>query len=706
MANISRYLCLAIGAMLIAAGLLIINSDRVQEQAVSDAGRLVASRMIGGSSFADLPAGDATGLSAAPSGRGEEAWSFLGPQVGGWMRSLVAFTTAYLAGILIMVFGAAVLGLAVPSGAFGAGELPEKSSVKWACLLMLAQASFFLGCGFAAYIVTDFRGGHLFLGTRSSALLVTCAAMTSFSHRSRAISLFGYYCGLLLTPVLGLNFLRLALKQPVTADALGIDTVLKVLMAISSFVAIVLLWRAVPGGLSRARASLQLRRLAAGAGAAVLLAGFCITKASMLPQQALAEGRAAKLIDDPQVQNALAKMGVPEELIEAGRQKLADPATDLSDMESLKTAAVEVITEWQETHAPKVPDRTGTDWFASATPGRSSSPFFWEAETRLDFQDLTRSINELSPEEVHQLLRRANIDVDVSDPCTLQRLKQEAYAVDLNDPRVRRAIRELDLDRQTWFDQTPTRPRIDHRITSQPAQTTTTADVGMTKSSASEHHPEDVERQVSSSTTVRPLITRPLPSPVNNRVPDPRIAGSRVQSGQGPTQRTRQRLSRPPVGPPPPEEVPDDEPTDDHPSPPIEVPLLGALDPEIVAEALPEATPEPLPPVEVTTEPIEIIIPDPGEPVETEIAVVEETPEITGEEPEPEAQSSMTAPPPPPPPPAPLSRFAAMDQTIQKITNRARGYGILFMLVGSITFLAAVLLRRTGWSQGTAKEST
>ena len=714
MSSMFRYLCLAAGAVLIIAGWFVINSERIQQATIENMGRVVASRMLAEST--DGPAGTRTCALAAPSAAdpGDSSWSFLGPQMGSWMRALLTATTSYIFGVVIIILGAALIGLAVPAGSFGGGKIPRGSGVNWACLLMLAQACLFLCCGFAAFYAADFRGGHMFLGTRSAAILVLCAALTSFIRHSRAVGLVGYYSGLILTPVLGLNFLRLALKQPITLDALNFAIVAKALMGLSSFVAIIILWRALPGGLDRARLSLQVRRFAAGAGAAVLLAGFCVTKASLLPQQALAEGNAAVLLDDPQIKTTLEELGVPQELIDAGREKLAEMGTDLDDLEGLQAAAAEVLSEWEEDHPDALAEGRGEELLQVARQVTGTAPTATGGDVPSDARNISDLLNELSTSQMQQLLREAGVNADLTKPGAMERARQEAGNVDVNDPRVREALNKLGLDRPTSSGETAPPSTAVSQVSQQDAQTVSSRiDGAAAVGTGNAQSVTGSGRLAQPPNANQPRTIRPLPSRIDNRIADPRLSGTRVPPGEWATYRTPRPSSPPPSVPPRVKPATDVE----HHA--VEVPQSGSADPareparDVMTEAAWFNTTEFDETPDFNTiesdawlEPLAIA---PDESAGTPFAPPIEDDENAGGqqiEAQTEGRSAMpavTSPPPAPPPPAGPDTLSRLEMMIHRTTNRASGYGLLAMLTGSMVFLAAVLLRRTGWQQSPAQ---
>lgn len=670
MFNIARYLCLGLGAVLILVGWMIINSRTVQENTVQEVGRIVAMEMIGDPAMASNATTEAR---PAKDAAGDKSWSFLGPQIGRWAGSLTSAASSYLSGIVVIVIGAALAGLAVPSGRFGGAEALRASGASRACYLMLGMAGLFLACGFASYFVDGFRGGKMFLGTRSAMILLVCAMMTALISRHRATGFFGYYAGLLLTPALGLNFLRLALKRPVTLDALDVTVIAKALMAAASLIAIILLWRAIPGGIERAKMSLQVRRLAAGAGAAVLLAGICITKASVLPKHALAEGRAVDVLDNPEIQETLAELGVPQDLIDTGRKKLADMGTGIDDMEELQNAAVEVLAEWERAN-PDRPLEGRSRELVEAIRSRTSVQFTLPDEDAdlTTPQDLQELLQDLSPSDMQKLATAAGIDADLNDPKVREKITQEINTLDVNDPQVQEALAKAGLDQPDSDAGAP----ID--ISVSPATPEWKSMIEGIEATAQDG--SAVQDICPPTDPDQPMSTRPLPNKVSTRVPSGKVSGGRLRHGERPSY----------LLPPPPGSRRSQQNSKEK---GIPLPyLLGPSTPQF-AHCPDLAFPE-----EATGEAEEghsVIVAvrdgegngDPG---------AQETPtEADSEAPQPAVAATAEAAPPPPPPAGP-DQMSRLQQHINNTSIRASGYGLLATLIGAIVFLTAVLMRRVG----------
>jgi hypothetical protein len=261
-----RHILIGLGVLLMGVGWVIISQPAAQQDLAEHLGPVLVERA----------ANDAAAVN---------------------VRDIVLRTAAtpYAAGLLAVIGGAIVIGFNVPRGQpsprqrRGRRRRDDPTPLHrrpWALLIATAVLLLLFGL-FSA--IADSTHGRLLPGLRSAVALLVCAGLTALMPRVRVVGLGGYYVGLTLTALLGLNFLRLAAKTPLNAGAVSGRAVLIALMGVICLGGVLLLWRAIPGGLDRARAILHLRRLGMAGGAAAIVAGICLVKTSIPPQHATAE---------------------------------------------------------------------------------------------------------------------------------------------------------------------------------------------------------------------------------------------------------------------------------------------------------------------------------------------------------------------------------------------------------------------------------
>jgi len=466
MSNTFRYVCLALGAVLIAVGWIGINSQRLRNDAIERVGGLVAAHLTAESACRDRSTEPRlSSLVRDPQAR--EMLSSLGVdpdrfgtgaaparRVTAGQIIAAAVTCNYAAAIFCVMLGAGVCGFAVPSGPLQGRRLSPGVLLKRPHLIMFALAGIYFVSGAAVHLSNDASPGFL----RSTAILLLCGLLTWAARRSRAIGLVGYGVGFVLTPLIGLNFVRLALKRPLGHSSFANEELLILLAAAASFLLFVGMWRAMPGGTDTRRFTLQVRRLAAGVGVAAVFAGICIFKTTMLPQQALAElhtPELSALLDDPEIQTALADPRVQTLLEDPQvREKLVDMgfSKKLVDLGRSKVAAV-------QGHEPPLPlagpatttatgtrlrphvDATGTQATAPAseTPGGETV----DAVDTKEAVDPSDALMNLSHADIQRLLDAAGIKIDAGDPRVQEKIRQYRTRIDLDDPCIRQALAEI-----------------------------------------------------------------------------------------------------------------------------------------------------------------------------------------------------------------------------------------------------------------------
>ncbi|MDY7110491.1 MAG: hypothetical protein SYC29_17815, partial [Planctomycetota bacterium] len=275
MAKPLRYISIGLGVALIILGWFVIDSEPVQREAAADVGGLVASR------FVDDPGR----LFSAPAAATPSA-----PDALNW-RTIIgrAAATTYAAGIACMIFGAGLIGLGVPARGGGRDESMPPPADARPGLLMLGAAGLLLLFGVILAALNGFEGVGSLFGGRSALILAGCGLATLLLRPVRILGLAAYYAGLAAAGLIGLNLARLASRAVLATFLFEDTTFILTASALGMLILFLLIWRAIPGGLNRARLMDQFRRLAAGAGAAAIIAGICIFKSSVLPQQAAAD---------------------------------------------------------------------------------------------------------------------------------------------------------------------------------------------------------------------------------------------------------------------------------------------------------------------------------------------------------------------------------------------------------------------------------
>jgi len=426
--NLLRYICMGLGAALLIAGWLIISSQHVRREAIDDVGGFVAARMLEGS------AGQAHG---APDVGAQTARRLSRREV-----ILQAATTTYAGGIACMILGAGLLGFGLPSPT-RAGERTTTESLRTKPgLLMLGGAGFLLLGGLLLAAMKGFEGGGDFFGSRSAIVLACCGFLAVFMRRVPVIGLAGYWAGLLATGLIVLNLARLASRASLHGEFANGQTLLLILLALGGAVAFIVIWRAIPGGLDRARLMGQLRRVAAGAGAAAIITGLCVLKSSVLPRQAaagLADQAAAPEATDAaggQLNNQERTEKSLEQAHTGGDQPDADPAP-IADADSAGLAPqVRSKAEPSDRRPPSRADGE-EDAIIESAPDRP-----------IDVMDL---LSKLSTADLQKLLDAADIDVVATDPRLRRQIGEFCARFTLDHPRVqsmfRQVLDEMDAER-------------------------------------------------------------------------------------------------------------------------------------------------------------------------------------------------------------------------------------------------------------------
>jgi hypothetical protein len=424
-----RYVCIALGAILLLAGWAIISAGPVKQEAIRDVGGFVASRMLG-----------------APGADGQAAPN-PGPQAARritW-RELVlqAATTTYAAGIAGVILGAALLGFGVPAPSKRHEPSTKQALFGRPDLLMFLAAGFLFLSGFLLTAIRGFEGGFSLFGYRSAIALAVCGGLAALMRRVKVIGLAGYYAGLLVAALVALNLLRLAWRAATHGNAFESQTLILILTAVGGLAAFIFIWRAIPGGLDRARLMIQLQRVAAGAGAAAIITGVCIFKSGLLPQQAVAEftnptamsetaitmlddlvrgERAEAILQDPEARRRLIESDVGQELIAAALES-PDLAASGEDAPRRAPAATPP--------ADVPPGPAGDDPPAAAAPMPFTPP------------RLADLLNELSTADIQELLDAADIRANATDDRVPQKIREYGRRLSADDPRLTRRWQEI-----------------------------------------------------------------------------------------------------------------------------------------------------------------------------------------------------------------------------------------------------------------------
>jgi hypothetical protein len=440
-----RYVSIALGAALIILGWFIISSEPAQREAAASVGELVAARFVD-----DPGALRPQAYGPAPPAATSLSW-----------RTIMhrAITTRYAAGIACMILGAALIGIGVPSRSGGerAESMPPAPGARPG-LLMLGAAGLLLLFGLVLAIADGFDGIGGYFGIRSALLLAGCGTTTFLFHRLRLVSVAAYYLGLASAGLVGLNLTRLALRASLSGFIFEITTFILLASAAGMVIVFLLIWRAIPGGLDRARLMDQFRRIAAGAGAATIIAGICMLRSAMLPQQAAAElanPAGSSGLDDPVVGSRVKENNaVPRD---------ASGKRDTDSRVTAKHAHPDPIENRQAADSETKPDAgapstenvndTDPEPAASDHHGAKSNP---APATPLTLADVLLS---LSPAELEDLLHRVGIDVDANDDRVRRKIDHYASRLPIDDPE---ALLMLgDLMRAAEHEDIATRPAED-----------------------------------------------------------------------------------------------------------------------------------------------------------------------------------------------------------------------------------------------------
>jgi len=647
--NLLRYIGMGFGAALLIIGWLIISSQHVRREAIDDVGGFVAARML------EAPAGQAHGT---PDTGAQTARRLSRREV-----ILQAATTTYAGGIACMILGAGLLGFGLPSPTRTGEPTTSESLRTRPGLLMLGGAGFLLLGGLLLAAMKGFEGGGDFFGSRSAIILACCGFLAVFMRRVPVIGLAGYWAGLLATGLIALNLARLASRASLHGQFAHGQTLLMILLALGGVAAFILIWRAIPGGLDRARLMGQLRRVAAGAGAAAIITGLCVFKSSILPHQAAAElaDQAAELVDqaaEPEASDAAGDRLNDREGVEGSLEQAhsGQDATDagpapIADADSPCPAHTPPNAEPSDRRPPSEAD--GDD-------GAIIEP---APQSPIDVMDL---LNKLSTADLRKLLDVAGIDVVATDPRLRRQIGEFCARLTLDHPRVQSMFRQI-LDEMD----------AERILAAQTSDTTTESPAGKGRSGRAARPARSVGDEP------------PIPQRDLARIAPPKMEylikatrpGAQTDSKTPNPARPRPLSGRAPGVQPP---------TDSPSSQEILKKVASAQEDRaagrnlmsaIIEEARIASEPEPL-----------AIAPAPEAPdVESTEAEPEQSAEVAPEAPEPAEKAG----------PATARRdldrvtsAGALDTFIERTTLAADRIGLLAVAIGALSLLAAILLRR------------
>lgn len=661
MGNGLRYICMALGAILLIAGWAIISAKPVKQELITDVGGFVASEVIG------------------TSAREGESAPNAGPQI---IRRLTwrevvlqAATTTYAAGIAGMILGAALLGFGLPAPSTRREQSTKDALRRRPDLLMFLAAGFLLLSGLVLAATRGFDGGFSIFGYRSVIALAACGALTALMRRVKVVGLAGYYAGLLAAALIALNLLRLAGRAAVHGNALDSGTMLLILTAVGGLAAFIFIWRAIPGGLDRARLMVQLRRVAAGAGAAAIITGVCIFKSGVLPQQAVAEftdptalsetaiavlgdlvkdERVEAILQDPEVRQRLIESDVCQELIAA----------------TLGSTDVAGLGENSPSRAAATPPSGHAQ--QRQPGGENLNPATGSPSAPVNPADL---LNKLSTADIQKLLDAAGIKADATDARVQRKIEEYSRQLTLDDPRLQDKLGEILNEAggegavAALSAKAPSRVP-DRKATAARPSGTPGAMVGdqpVPQKEGTRITPQKFDLRVHATRAGGESGTKPQP---------PRPHGTPARKGQ----------EQPPAESPASQEIM---------SKLAAAKQAQADGSSLMSAIIEEAnrTPDALPgPIEPGPNPLTSATPEaqPEEPAQAPAGDAELDETI---EPAP-AQAHTMAPPPPPPDPDSRTRPTAIKSFIQRATLAADRIGLIAMAIGAAAVLAAVLLRR------------